>query len=198
MMPSVNWSDIVATLSLPRQPRVLSYDGYRHAAVAIVLTKISETEIVFPLTVRSPKLRTHSGQISLPGGTTDEGESAATCARRETEEELGIPRGAMEVVCLLDAVPTPSQFMITPVVCTLANPLSYNISEHEVAEVFEMPLSSLWDMTTREDFGTRHYRGHAYPLHAYHHAGYRIWGATARILRQLGDLLGAPSGPESQ
>jgi 8-oxo-dGTP pyrophosphatase MutT (NUDIX family) len=172
-----------------RARRQLVLDGYRPAAVAVLLCDRSGVTHV-PLIVRPSEMRAHSGQIALPGGVRDECDASfAACALREAEEELGIPPSAARVLGSLDDVPTPTGFVITPVVAELALAIEYRPNPAEVSAVFEAPLDTFADPTTAEDMGEREHFGVRYRLRAYRFADHRIWGATARVLEALHDLL---------
>lgn len=172
-----------------RPRRALELDGYRRAAVALLLRDDGDRTVV-PFIVRPDAMRAHGGQIALPGGTRDESDrSFEACARRETEEELGVSRAQIDVLGLLDDVPTPTGFVITPVVAELVGPCEYRPSPDEVAELFEAPLAVFADRSTAEDMGEREFRGVRYRLRAYVVGERRIWGATARVLEALHDAL---------
>lgn len=149
------------------------------------------------LTRRSEHLRAHGGQVSFPGGRTDEDDrDAVDTALREAEEEIGLPRSAVEVLGYLDDYPTFSNFRITPVVGVVDEVPDWQLHPHEVAEAFELPLDWVLDPA--------HYRRELmekdgvqysfweldYPLH-------RVWGATAGMLHNLSELYHGRSGGRS-
>ena len=175
-----------------RQRHALVVDGYRPAAVALLLRNRGGITHV-PLIVRPGDMRAHAGQIALPGGVRDECDgSFVDCARRETHEELGVAPGRVEPLGLLDDVPTPTGFVITPVVAELVGEGEYQPSPDEVSAVFEAPLSLFADPATAEDMGEREHRGIRYRLRAYRFGTHRIWGATARVLEALHEVLHRP------
>src|SRR5207247_1043458 len=75
---------------------------------------------------RTASMPSHASQVAFPGGKVD-GRDAdwAACALREAEEELGIAPACVRVLGLCDDVPTPSGFIITPVVATIAREGSF-------------------------------------------------------------------------
>jgi len=172
-----------------RTRRTMHVRDYRPAAVALLLRDRGGVTHV-PLIVRPSAMRAHSGQIALPGGVRDDCDADfAACALREAEEELGIAPSAMRVLGELDDVPTPTGFVITPVVAELMGAVDYRPSPDEVSAVFEAPLDTFADPATAEDMGEREHWGIRYRLHAYRFGEHRIWGATARVLEALHELL---------
>ena len=179
-----------------RRRRVLApegpLEGYRPAAVALLLRNHGGWPQL-PLIVRASGLSAHSGQIALPGGVRDpDDESFAACARRETWEELGVAGDRIDVIGMLDDVPTPTGFIITPVVAELRGAVEYRANPAEVSEVFEAPLAAFADPSAAEDLGERRTWGLAYRVRAYSFGGHRIWGATARVLESLHEVLAGP------
>jgi len=175
-----------------RTPAELALPG-RRAAVLLVLHDLAG-EAHLLLTKRTDTVPSHPGQISLPGGVTEAGDSSLRdTALRETEEEVGIPAAALRVVGELDDVPTmASGFIIRPFVAVMPQPLRATPSDAEVARVLQVPVSELLraDAVLPADPAPLALR---YPL-----AGEDVWGATARILRifcrVLRDAL-SPGGP---
>lgn len=156
----------------------------RPAAVLVPVVRRDDALSVL-LTVRSDRLRSHKGQISFPGGHRDETDaSLAANALREAHEEVGIEPSSVEILGYLDDYPTLTRYMITPVVGMLHGSPAMNLHEHEVAEVFEAPLSFLTDehsferkMLSREGLNVPFFELNWYQ--------YRIWGATAGMLWNL-------------
>jgi len=146
-----------------------------------------------PLIVRPSDAPTHSGQIALPGGSRDPDDmSLVATATREAFEELGIEPGRLDILGELDDVPTPTGFVITPVVAALgADPVVYRPDPREVAAMFEAPLSIFTDRAAAEDLGERNWRGVTYRMRAYRFNEHRVWGATARILDGVVDVIAA-------
>lgn len=154
----------------------------RPAAVLVAIRDCDRPSVVF--TTRSENLRNHGGQISFPGGRMDEGEDFPIgTAFREAQEEIGLDPDALEVVGYLDDYPTISKYRITPVVCRMAADAQVNVASPEVAEVFEVPLSHLLE---GENYARKRFLarmgGVFYELQYRH---YRIWGATAGMLRNM-------------
>src|SRR5439155_22108653 len=115
----------------------LRVDGFRDAAVLVPILVEPRRQERLILTLRPENLRAHAGQIAFPGGKRDAGDpDLATTAVRETSEELGIPPACIQVPGLLDKLPTPTGYNVTPVVARVDGPVALAPSAAEVAEVF--------------------------------------------------------------
>ncbi|HVV82307.1 MAG TPA: CoA pyrophosphatase [Kofleriaceae bacterium] len=172
-----------------RVPVRIHEPGYRRAAVAVLFVDRGGASRV-PMIVRGAGAPTHSNQVAFPGGTSAPGEDdPVATAAREAEEELGVPPAATRLLGLLDDVPTPTGFVITPVVAELAPWAVLHPDPREVAGWFEAPLEIFFDRDAAESLGEREWKGARYHLRAYHHGDHRIWGATARIMEAVVDLL---------
>jgi 8-oxo-dGTP pyrophosphatase MutT (NUDIX family) len=162
----------------------VALSGFAAAAVLVPVFGAPE-QLLF--TERRHDLPTHAGQISFPGGKRDASDAdAAATAVRETREELGIAPDAVEIIGLLDDVPTPTGFVITPVVARL-HTAAWTPNPAEVASVFAADLDAL--VRCHAIAGTRSFAGVQYEMHEYQWQAHRIWGATARIVHQLLTLL---------
>jgi 8-oxo-dGTP pyrophosphatase MutT (NUDIX family) len=141
-------------------------------------------------TVRHADLPSHPGQISFPGGKRETGDrDLVHTALREANEELGIPETRVEPLGLLDDIPSPYKYMITPVVALVRGPIEFQPSTREVAEVFSCTLERLRAPGCYVSGGTRMFFDVPYQMHEYHYESHRIWGATARMVHQLLELV---------
>jgi 8-oxo-dGTP pyrophosphatase MutT (NUDIX family) len=142
------------------------------------------------LTKRTAHLSSHAGQVSFPGGRIDPGDAdAEAAALREAEEEIGLDPASVEVVGRLDTYVTGTGYRITPVVGLLPPGvglagLRLSPSEHEVEQVFELPLSVLLDPTAPQRRRAQ-WRGRWREFWVWPHPEHYIWGATAGILINL-------------
>jgi 8-oxo-dGTP pyrophosphatase MutT (NUDIX family) len=165
-------------------PREHSVAGYTRAAVLVPLTWTGgDYELI--LTKRTDGVETHKGQVAFPGGMRDEIDmTAVETALRETEEEIGIPRSAVQVAGTLDDIVIPTGFVVTPVVGLVERVPKLVANPAEVVEVFRVPLSFF----AGEGNGRverRSLRGREYEVWHYSSSGHLIWGATAAIIRAL-------------
>lgn len=165
----------------------------RRAAVLMPVLLRPEPTLLF--TERSAQMSNHPGQIAFPGGRIDAHDADATAAAlREAEEEIGLPRQAVEVLGSLPDYHTGSAFVVTPVLALVQPGQVWHLNPHEVAAVFEVPLAFLmnpahhrrhqvhWQGLQREWFSMPYHDG----LQEHY-----IWGATAGMVRNLYRLLSA-------
>lgn len=136
---------------------------------------------------RSANLAAHSGQIAFPGGAVEEGESLEDAVKREADEEVGIPRDAVELIGRLDDVITNSGFLVAPFVGVINRRVEYVLQASEVDEVFEVPLDALLvpdlPIVRYVTFRTR-----SYPVYSYPFGTNDIWGLTGRIVKAFLDV----------
>ena len=161
------------------------------AAVLVGLVERPQgMQILF--TKRTPHLTDHAGQISFPGGRVDPHDAdAAAAALREAEEEVGLPRGQVEMIGRLDTYVTRTGFEVTPCVGFVAPPEAYRPDPFEVAEVFEVPLGFFLDPASRR-LESRVFQGRERFFYAFPWGGHYIWGATAGMLRALYERIYLP------
>jgi 8-oxo-dGTP pyrophosphatase MutT (NUDIX family) len=171
-------------------PRRLECGKATPAAILILIYDWNgEPHILF--TERTHRVEHHKGQISFPGGACDQSDdSMETTALRETAEEIGVQPEDVEIIGQLDDMLTISNFLVTPYVGILRanSECPFAINHHEVAQVIQVPLSHLLDDRNME-LEVRQYKGKQVLVPAYTYEGHRIWGATARMLRQFLEFL---------
>ncbi len=171
-----------------RRRRVVEPGPLVRAAVLVPLVERGGPHVIFAK--RTDRVGTHRGQISFPGGTIDPADpSPLDAALRESEEEVGLPRAAVEPLGALDDTETfATQFVITPWVGVVREPVVWRPDGEEIEEVIEVPFASLVE---RANFRVEHWErdGVVRPVYFYDWGGEVIWGATARIVKHYLDLV---------
>ena len=140
-------------------------------------------------TQRTPHLRSHSGQVSFPGGRAEPADANAEfTALRESEEEIGLPARSVEILARLPDYRTRTGYRVTPIVGLLTPPLELKPDPHEVAEIFEVPLDFLLDARNQQR-RTREFQGKPVGYYVFEYGERNIWGATAGMLVNLHRML---------
>lgn len=163
----------------------------RKAAVLLGLFAV-EGEMHLLFIHRATTLRSHSGEIAFPGGGSEVIDSSLVMtALREAQEEIGLDPSNVEILGLLHPVFTVvSNYLIVPVVAFL--PEGLGMLQLQPSEVTDILLASVRGLADPAIFHTEQWtrEGQSRTIYFYHYEGYRIWGATARILNELLELLG--------
>jgi 8-oxo-dGTP pyrophosphatase MutT (NUDIX family)/ribosomal protein S18 acetylase RimI-like enzyme len=166
----------------------------RPAAVLVLLFPDAEGQARVLLTARAASVGVHAGEVSFPGGSADEGDTdPAATALREASEEVALDpvacglrvTGGLEVFAL-----TVSGFRITPVVALAERRPECRPAPAEVAHIIEAPVEAFLPDAPVE-LEERVIRRRLIRYGVYPVEGERIWGATARMLGQLGAQLAA-------
>jgi 8-oxo-dGTP pyrophosphatase MutT (NUDIX family) len=166
----------------------------RPAAVLALLFPDERGLARIVLTERTSGGNHHSGEVSFPGGKAepDDADAAATALREAAEEvDLDPVAAGVRIVGLLDTVWIPvSDFAVTPVVAIAERRPRLRPAPAEVARIVEAPVThflpgapiTIVERTVRD-----------WPLRygAYDVDGLSVWGATARVLSQLGAIVAA-------
>jgi 8-oxo-dGTP pyrophosphatase MutT (NUDIX family) len=136
---------------------------------------------------RSRHMQYHPYQISFPGGGLEESDSdLQEAALREAFEEIGVIPGSVEVLGLFDDYASTSNFRITPVLGIIPYPYPFIINSIEVERLVEVPLSVLLPQSRTK---TIRVQGQERHTDIFQSGSYTIWGVTARIIKDLLDLL---------
>jgi 8-oxo-dGTP pyrophosphatase MutT (NUDIX family) len=143
------------------------------------------------LSRRTEKVKDHKGQISFPGGARDTNDrNLLHTAIRESREEIGLRTKDIEVIGELDdELTTTSNYIVTPFVAIIPWPYRFKKNRDEVAEIIQVPIEVLREKgcmkQTSEILNSQ-------PIESYtfNYRGKVIWGATARILKKLLDIIG--------
>lgn len=155
---------------------------FRPAAVLAAITDRPTPGVL--LLHRPSNMRAHPGQIALPGGKIDAGESPVDAALREAWEELGIDPAQVRLIGEGDLYRTGSGYEITPVIGIVPSDIAIDPNPQEVAQWFEAPLEFLLDPANQQQ-GWVEWEGETHPYWGISWEGHDIWGVTAGILVNL-------------
>jgi 8-oxo-dGTP pyrophosphatase MutT (NUDIX family) len=154
-------------------------------AAALLLIYDGPDGPAIPLTVRASGLARHAGQISLPGGATDPGETLAQAALREAQEEIGVDPASVQVLGELTPVHVlVSGFTLHPVVGVTHERPAFLPAAAEVDAILEVSLDHLRD-ASRIRHGTKIREGVAIEYPYFDLLGHQVWGATAMVLGEF-------------
>jgi 8-oxo-dGTP pyrophosphatase MutT (NUDIX family) len=158
------------------------------AAVLVAIVDRGEANLVFAQ--RSERVGQHAGQISFPGGRIDPDDpDDLHAALREAHEEVALPPAAVEPLGMLDDTETvATQFVITPWVGLVREPVAWQPDGHEIERVIEVPVAALLE---KGCFRVEQWEraGVVRDVYFYEYGDTTIWGATARILKQYLDIV---------
>lgn len=175
------------------QPGTAPVDCRQAAALLLVYPRAGAAHVL--LTLRRADLKAHAGQVSLPGGALDNGETHEQASLREAWEEVGLEPSTVQVLGRLTPLHIPaSGFNLQPVVGVTAPLPALRPADEEVERILETPLARLAasDTLEVEDWDIR---GTEAIVPFFHLHGLKIWGATAMVLAEFLTLLGSPPDP---
>jgi 8-oxo-dGTP pyrophosphatase MutT (NUDIX family) len=158
------------------------------ASVLVALVE-REAGLSVILTRRADTLRRHTGQVALPGGRRDPGETPWQTALREAHEEIGLDPSFVTLVGLSTPYRTGTGYLITPVVGFVRPGFTLTANPDEVADIFETPFGFLMDPANYEQKERTLPDGVTRRFYGMTHENQYIWGATAGMLRALYDRL---------
>ncbi len=171
-----------AVLLDPAEASAVAVHGRTKAAVLVALY-VDSGDLYAVFTRRRHDLRSHAGEISFPGGRRDPDEDLRTTALRESEEEIGLPRDAVELAGALPPVGTfVTSYKIFPFVGVIEAGHRWTPEPREVDEVLELSLRALV-----EGFEMQRLLRKGVPIKTptYTVGRHFVWGATARIVQEL-------------
>ena len=165
------------------------YPPDSRTAAGLILLYPRDNDVAVPLTVRASGLARHAGQISLPGGATDPGETLSEAALREASEEIGVDPSTVRVLGELTPVHVlVSGFTLHPIVGVTDERPNFVAAPDEVDEILEVSLDHLRD-ASNIGRDTRVREGVAVEYPYFDLLGHQVWGATAMILGEFICLL---------
>ncbi len=157
------------------------------AAVLIALVERGDGHTVL-YTERSSTLRSHSGQVSFPGGKIEpEDADPAAAALREAREEVGLRPGDAEILGYLPSYYSGTNYLITPVVASVHPGAAFLPEPSEVSALFEVPLALLADAGTYSTYRVER-RGVTHSTWQILYQGHTIWGITGNLTRRFFEM----------
>jgi 8-oxo-dGTP pyrophosphatase MutT (NUDIX family) len=182
-MPNATIAALRRALS-NRQKQTVDAPSLKPASVLVLLYS-KNGEYCMLLNKRTEAVEHHKGEIAFPGGSKDSGDKDfLDTALRETYEEMGIKPEDVTILGELDDVVTASHFAVRPFVGTIPYPYPFKPSPIEIAEVLEVPVRELLDQANlREE--VRWVDGRVGKSHCYAYGDHLVFGATAKIVKQI-------------
>jgi 8-oxo-dGTP pyrophosphatase MutT (NUDIX family) len=192
-MKGIELPDLIRDVLGQRPPKEIedAKSQIRHAAVLVPLFHSNGAYHVL-LTKRTNRVDAHKGQVSFPGGAVDEEDrSFKETALREAHEEIGLQPADVKILGQADDARTlASNFVIHPFVGLIPYPYPFKINPGEVKKLIEAPFELFLPHGSRDRIMTVEQEGKTYRSVAYPYDGDVIWGATARIMENLVEILG--------
>jgi 8-oxo-dGTP pyrophosphatase MutT (NUDIX family) len=160
----------------------------RHAAALLLLFPLDDEPHLL-LTVRAGDLPHHGGQVALPGGAIEKGETIVDAALREAHEEVGLEPHEVLVLGELTPLFIPvSGYLLHPVVALMERKPALARADLEVARILHVPVAHLLDPARLRTL-RRERDGVEYDVPCYEVCGEQVWGATAMVLAEFVDLV---------
>lgn len=164
-------------------------------AASVLVAFVDRPHPTLLLTRRPDHMRSHSGQVAFPGGRADEADAdTIATALREAQEEVALAEQHVHVIGAVPTYLTNTGYRITPVLAVIAPDLPLVPQPSEVARIFEVRCDHLFDPTMQRQ-ETVEWQGAPRTYWEVLADGERVWGVTAGIIRNIGDLLGLHDDP---
>lgn len=180
--------DKIFTVLQSRTPKTLGEERLEPAAVLVPIQERADGDYLV-LTQRAAMLSSHRGQIAFPGGRVDRADSGPLAAAlRESQEEIGIKPRDVRVLGQLDQITAAANYLVTPFVGVIPFPYEFHLNPAETAAVFSVPISALLDPGCFSMEPRSYPSARRDPIYHFRYGDWDIWGATARIIKQLLEL----------
>lgn len=157
----------------------------RQSSVMMLLFPDAQDHLKTLLIERTQTRHVHSGQIAFPGGKVEpEDRSIAETAKRETEEEVGVPGASVEIIGQLTPLTIPaSRFLVFPHVGVIHSPPNFRLNPLEVQSLIPIDLTTLLDLSSEERLVNTAYGQLLTPCFPIDH--HTLWGATAMMVSEF-------------
>ncbi len=163
--------------------------GARPATVVVLIYPRSDQWCIL-FTLRARTLSVHAGQISLPGGAREAGETVEQCGLRELEEEVGVPAVDLSILGRLSPIYVyRSNFLVQPLVALAPQLLQFQPDHTEVERLLEVPLSHWLDASHYDQMWIAR-QSLRFSTPCFRFESFRIWGATFKVVREFFDRAG--------
>lgn len=164
-----------------REKRSINFPGYRKAAVMMLFFEKNNAPHVL-LQLRTDRVSTHKGQVSMPGGGFDSTDrDLLYTALRETHEETGIAPSAIELIGEFDEYISIMGFQVNVFAGALNGEVEYVACDDETEQILEVPFSLFYNEEFFKCEKLTH-EGREFDVYYYDFNGITVWGMTARIL----------------
>lgn len=164
-------------------------------AASVLVAFVDRPHPTLLLTRRPDHMRNHSGQVAFPGGRADDADAdTIATALREAQEEVALAEQHVRVIGAVPTYLTNTGYRITPVLAVIAPDLPLVPQPSEVARIFEVRCDHLFDPAMQRQ-QTVEWQGAPRTYWEVLADGERVWGVTAGIIRNIGDLLGLHDDP---
>lgn len=184
--PKAPWHGLSPELGYGRHAGPAPQTARRATVVLLLFQRDGKWHL--PLTERPLTLVHHAGQISLPGGAIEAGETPIQAALRELDEELGFSSPIEVIGQFPDCYVFASDFLVTPFLAAATGVPQWRPYGPEVQSVVELPIDLLLD---NEAIGRLTIERGPLIFHApcIRIGAARVWGATCLILNNLTNSL---------
>ncbi len=176
-----------------REPAIIKDNTGRYREASVLVPVFEKEGRVFLLFIkRSNYVEHHKGQISFPGGEVDKTDpSVEYTALREAYEEIGIKKEDVKILGRLDDTITfVSRYIVHPFIGLIPYPYSFVINKKEVEKLMFVPLDFLLKKGAIKEEPVL-YEGRIYKSLVFRYDSEMVWGATARMVKNLIDIIGA-------
>jgi 8-oxo-dGTP pyrophosphatase MutT (NUDIX family) len=183
-----NLPNLIREVLKVREPKRIHDEPYSHRHAGVLIPLLEDKGVYKILfTKRTNTVEQHKGQISFPGGSVDEEDSSLLeTALRESEEEIGLLKGDVDILGRIDDTLTvASDFIVRPFVGFAPFPYDFVLNKDEVERLIIVPIEVFMNENSGNSVYSVEFEGKTYHSKAYEYNDDVIWGATARMIENL-------------